>query len=401
VTEVQLPPAVVLGGSYNSVSVTRALGRQGIPVHALGDGAGGSLVQHSKYLARYRSVTSSSTATDEWLEWLQTGPRGAVLLPCSDGALEFMAKHRQELVDLGYHPAAGADDVTLAMLDKERTYELARSVGVPAPRTASVTTMEELREAAAGMDFPCALKPRHSHLFARAFDAKALIAEDAAELEVAFRATNEHGLEMIVTEIIPGDDSRYCSYYSYLDDDGTPLFHFTKRKPRQNPPGFGLGTYHLTEWVPDAAELGLRFFTGIGLRGIGNVEFKRDIRDGQLKIIECNPRFTAADKLVQRAGIDMATMSYRRALGLQAQAPTSFRSGLRQWHPMEDLYAYRAYRAQGKLGTLAWLSTLVRPVGLPMFDLGDLQPSLVYGRAFARRIIRSTGRRLRAQLLRR
>ncbi|MGY1625346.1 hypothetical protein ACI789_24330 [Geodermatophilus sp. SYSU D00965] len=393
-TDAPAAPAVILGGSYNSLSVARALGRQGIPVHALGDGAGGSLVSRSRYVSSYVHVTSSATAADEWMAWLRTGPRGAVVLPCSDGALEFLARHRAELVAMGYCPAAAADEVTLAMLDKERTYELARSVGVPAPRTAAVSSLEEVRKAAAGMDFPLALKPRHSHLFARAFGSKALIVEDESALEAAFRATDEHGLEMIVTEIIPGDDSRYCSYYSYLDDDGTPLFHFTKRKPRQNPPGFGLGTFHVTDWVPDAAELGLRFFTGIGLRGVGNVEFKRDSRDGQLKIIECNPRFTAADKLVQRAGVDMATISYRRALGLPVTAPTTFRRGVTQWHPVEDWYGFRAYRALGQLGTVAWLRSLARPLGLPMFDPRDPRPSAVYAGGFARRVLRFTLRRL-------
>ncbi|HYO36815.1 MAG TPA: hypothetical protein VER97_12115 [Geodermatophilus sp.] len=393
-SEAQQAPAVVLGGSYNSLSVARALGRQGIPVHALGDGAGGALVSHSRFLRSYVPVTSSATAAEEWMTWLRTAPRGAVILPCSDGALEFIARHRAELVAMGHCPAESADEVTLAMLDKERTYELARSVGVPAPRTAAVSTLEEVRKATAGMDFPMALKPRHSHLFARVFGTKALVVDDAAALEAAFRATEEHGLEMIVTEIIPGDDSRYCSYYSYLDDEGTPLFHFTKRKPRQNPPGFGLGTFHETDWVPDAAELGLRFFTGVGLRGVGNVEFKRDSRDGQLKIIECNPRFTAADKLVQRAGIDMATISYRRALGLPVTAPDSFRRGVTQWHPMEDWDAFRAYRALGQLSTASWLRSVARPQGLPMFDRGDLRPSVVYAAGFARRALRFTRHRL-------
>ena len=317
-----------------------------------------------------------------------------MLLPCSDGALQFLAEHRAELRALGYCPAAGADDVTLAMLDKEKTYEMARAVGVPAPRTASVSTLDELRDIAGSMDYPCALKPRHSHLFARAFDSKALVVDDAEALEAAFLATAEHDLEMIVTEIIPGDDSRYCSYYSYIDDDGSPLFHFTKRKPRQNPPGFGLGTYHVTEWVPDAAELGLQFFTGIGLRGVGNVEFKRDSRDGQLKIIECNPRFTAADKLVQRAGVDMATLSYRRALGLPVSPPSTFRRGVRQWHPVEDFQAFRAYRAAGQLTTASWLASVARPMLLPMLDLRDPSPSVVYAGAFTRRVLRFGRRRL-------
>lgn len=388
------PPAVVLGGSYNSLSVTRTLGRQGIPVFALGDGAGGSLVRNSRYLRDYVDVHSSATAAEEWAAWLDTAAAGAVLLPCSDTALEFLAEHREDLRRQGHFPAAGADDVTLAMLDKERTYALARSVGVPAPRTAAPTSLEELREAAGRMSYPCALKPRHSHLFGRFYDCKALIAEDAAALESAFLLTSAQGLEMLVTEIVPGHDSEYCSYYSYLDADGTPLFHFTKRKLRQNPPGFGLGTYHVSDWVPEAADLGLRFFTAIGLRGVGNVEFKRDSRDGKLKIIECNPRFTAADKLVQRAGVDMATISYRRALGLPVRPPSGFRTGVRQWHPLEDVRAYRAYRSLGELDTATWVSSLAHPLCLPLFDVRDPGPSADYASAFRRRALRYARRRL-------
>ena len=48
---------------------------------------------------------------------------------------------------------------------------------------------------------------------------------------------------------------------------------------------------------------------------MGNVEFKRDTRDGRLKLIECNHRFTAANELVRRAGIDLARIAYDRACG--------------------------------------------------------------------------------------
>ena len=130
----------------------------------------------------------------------------------------------------------------------------------------------------------------------------------ATELEAAFERIIPTGLAVIVTEIIAGPGGErleYCSYYSYLDADGEPLFHFTKRKPREYPLVFGGGTYHVSGWDPEVAEAGLRFFQGVGLRGIGNVEFKRDGRDGRLKLIECNPRVTAADRLVQRAGLDL------------------------------------------------------------------------------------------------
>lgn len=391
----QGPAAVVLGGSSNSLSVARSLGKQGIAVHGLGDGGGGQALSHSRYVRTYLAPPASGSVTDEWDRWLKQGPDGAVLLPCSDIALEYLANNRARLAGDGYLLPESKDDVTLAMLDKSRTYALARSIGVPAPLTAEVESEAALREVIGDFAFPCALKPRHSHLFAKVFGQKALVTQDRDELIAAFRAVNAEGLSMIVTEIIPGGDDRYCSYYSYITPDGEPLFHFTKRKPRQNPPGFGLGTYHVSAWLPDVAEMGLRFFEGVGLTGIGNVEFKRDPRDGSLKLIECNPRFTGADKLVVNAGVDMATICYRRALSLPVSGPETFRSGVRQWHPYEDVLAFVAYRDSGQLSTRQWLRSLLHRQHLPVFDAADPMPTVVYDIAFLRQRVRGSFRRLR------
>ena len=53
----------------------------------------------------------------------------------------------------------------------------------------------------------------------------------------------------------------------------------------------GPGCHHITDWIPELREPALRLFRQAGLRGLANVEFKRDDRDGQLKLIECNARF--------------------------------------------------------------------------------------------------------------
>src|SRR6185437_4458297 len=123
------------------------------------------------------------------------------------------------------------------------------------------------------------------------------------------------GLDVMVVEMVPGPDSRLCSYYTYLDESGTPLFHFTKRVIRRSPPVFGGGSYHITDWLPEVKELGLRFFQAVGLRGLGNVEFKRDERDGRLKLIECNARFTEANCLVMASSLDLPLLVYNRLVG--------------------------------------------------------------------------------------
>ncbi len=67
----------------------------------------------------------------------------------------------------------------------------------------------------------------------------------------------------------------------------------------------GLATCHAADHVPDVNNLALRLFNEVGLVGLANAEFKLESRDDQLKLIECNARFTAAKGLVARAGIDL------------------------------------------------------------------------------------------------
>ena len=63
---------------------------------------------------------------------------------------------------------------------------------------------------------------------------------------------------MLVTEIIPGPEDSYHSFYGYLDERGESLIHVTKQKFRQYPPLFGLATYHVMSREPEVMELGLR-----------------------------------------------------------------------------------------------------------------------------------------------
>jgi predicted ATP-grasp superfamily ATP-dependent carboligase len=386
-----LPPAVLLGGENIAVSAARSLSAEGAHVYALGDPT--DPVRASRHCHEFVNVGAKKGVADRYMEWLSTeGPHAGAVLPCDDDSLEMIARNRAQLVEWGYSPIEANDETLLAMLDKDRTYELSRKAGVPTPRTATVRTREEAERAAADFMYPCALKPLSSHEFAKHFGIlkKVLLADNRDELLAAFDETLEHGIEMLVTEIIPGDDDQYFSYYSYLDDRGEPLYHFCKRKLRQWPVHFGLTTYHETIWDARVAELGLKFFQGVGLRGVGNVEFKRDPRDGEYKIIECNHRFTAASDLVRHSGIDMPLLAYRRALGLPYEPVRGYRLGVRMWHPIEDVRALRGYQAEGSLSVGAWLRSLWHRQHFPLLSLDDPGPSAaslsVKGRRLARKL---------------
>lgn len=369
------PPALLLGGGVVALSVARGLSEAGIAV--IGLGHRDDPLRYSRCRTTFVDTGSGEAVQERWLEWLDQGPRSGVVLPCCDDGLELVARNRNRLVELGYSPVEANDDVVLAMLDKARTADLASAAGIDLPRTAVVERGHPLADELEGFAFPCALKPRESHRFARHFGmhTKLLIVDSREEMEREL-ARLPDDLEMIATEIVPGPD-QFCSYYSYIDERGEPLFHYTKQKLRQFPIRFGLGTYHRSDWNPEVAEMGLRFFHGIGLRGLGCVEFKRDERDGRLKLIECNHRFTAADALQRACGLNLGLLAYERALGRPGDPPGEYRRGVGLWFPVEDMRAFLAYRRRGELSLLAWLRGLAGPLRFPEGSMRDPFPSFV------------------------
>jgi predicted ATP-grasp superfamily ATP-dependent carboligase len=352
----------------------------------LGDGAT-SLVGPSRH-ATLVDLGGGDGVQGRWLEWLETGPAGAVVLPVSDDGLELVAHNRARLEEMGYILIEANDEVLLAMLDKGRTYELAERAGIAFPPSLVVRSASDAAAVAERIGFPCALKPLHSHRFTRHFDDKLLTVEDGGELAELVQLTSELGLEMLATALIPGGDERHVSYYTYIDSDGEPLFGLTKLKLRQYPIHFGIGTYHLTDWAPEVAEEGLRFCQGIGLRGIAHVEFKRDPRDEGLKLIECNHRFTGVNEILRRAGIDLGVLTYDRLLGRPVTRMPKYRSGVRLWSPIEDLKAIRDYNRDAEMSYGRWLSSLLHRKYHYYFDWRDPMPTLSsFERKFGRRVL--------------
>lgn len=390
-----LPPAIVLGGSYNAVSVARSLSRLGVEVSAIGNGT--SSIRYSRHCASFEDLGTGSGVQERWMEWLTRTRSGAVLLPCDDDALELIARNRSRLLALGYRPFEADDEVLLAMLDKDETYRLARRIGVASPLTAAVRTETDLQDLQ-DLRFPCALKPIHSHVFAHKFgrSLKAFTVNSRGELDALLAELLELGIEMLVTEIVPGAEDQFGGYYAYMED-GEPLFELTKRKLRQYPPVFGMGCYHVTTHDAEVAEVGLRFLRGVGARGLANVEVKRDERDGELKLIECNHRFTAINELLRLAGVDVAAYTYSRLAGVPVDPPGEYRDGVRLWYPFQDSRAALAMMRSGTLSLGQWMRSIGHRQHMPLFEISDPLPTLGLGQArLRRRVARAVRGRARA-----
>lgn len=369
------PIAILLGGLANTTSTARALGRQGIPVAVLARSR--CAAHHSRYVQSF-PIPEEETAIDFWQERLLDRPgfpEGSVVFACEDAALQFTAQNHQKLSQR-YLLDIIKPEHQLQLLDKEKTLALARQAGVAAPQSWRVRSWSDIEDLLGEIIYPVLIKPIHTHLFQRRFGRKVFLADDQRSLFHGSRRALDAGIDFMVCEFVPGPDTQLSSYYAYFDRQGKPVYELTKRTMRRSPPNFGVGSYHMTEWLPETAKAGYRFLSSLGFRGIANIEFKTDPRTGELKIIECNTRFTGAQELLIRSGLNIPLIAYQYLTENKRPADTGFAEFVTLWLPFEDVDAFRDLFARRQISPWIWLRSICRNHGFVYFARDDLKPFL-------------------------
>ncbi len=372
-------PVLLLGGKENALSVTRHLGRLGVRIAVSGPESCWAL--WSRYCAEAIPVPKGRKQQDFWAELLLGNSgrfNGHIVLAMSDDAIEFLNVNRSRLQ--ARYILDEADQVLQrAFLDKIATLEIAREAGVDTPNFWKVENEDQLESIVSEVKFPVMVKPVQSHNFIKAFKVKLFIVENSIEeLKAQVRRAWERNIAVFVVEMIPGPDSQLSSYYTYRTREGRRLFDFTKSVIRRWPVNRGNACYHKTGWLPETAAAGIRFFDRAGLKGLGNIEFKRDARDGKLKVIEVNARFTAAQELVRRAGFPIDLLIYCHLTKQPLPEIRPVKQELRLWYPVRDFLGFVELWRKGELSFWGWLRSVatVAPV-LPLVSLADPLP--IYG----------------------
>jgi D-aspartate ligase len=373
----KLPPAILFGGFFQAFQVVESLASRSIPVYVLNDRW--AEARYSRYARAIRlpeNVPYPQAATDFLTCEASDYLAGSVLLAAGDQELEIVGANREKLakkfrLDLS-NPVAQQ-----IMLNKLQSYKAAKEVGVPTPQFWEVQNEEDVHRLREEFVYPMIVKPKLSHIFQKTFKCKFFEADNFQQLLEQYRTTERAGIEAVLLEKIPGPDSKLCSYYTYMDEEGNPLFDFTKRIIRRYPVNMGIASYHITDRVEGVRELSLKLLRHVGLQGLANAEFKYDERDGKLKFIECNARFTAANMLLTRSGFDLGSFVYNRIVGIPQPPLTTFRTGMRLWDPLRDFRAFLELRERGELTLIEWLASIMHRTSISYFSWRDPLPCLI------------------------
>ena len=367
--------ALVLGSDYKALGVVRSLGRHGIEVWVLRDDH--LLAGSSRYCQRVLPWPNASEAerVDYLLDLCRTFDlAGWALFPTDDEMAAFLARNRDALAER-YRVTVPPWDVLRWAYDKRLTYRLAADVGVAHPRTHYPRGRTDL-EFSGG--YPAILKPAIRAEMNAFTISKAWRAEDAASLAAQYdEACALIDPELIMLqEVIPGGGD--CQFsFAALCRDGEPLASVTAQRMRQWPTDFGrASTFVETVEAPDVEASARRLLGSLRFDGIVEIEFKRDPRDGQLKLLDMNPRVWGWHTLGARAGVDFSYLLWRTMYG----APVSEvrgRTGVRWVRALTDLPTSLKEIRAGRLSASTYVSSLRGPIEFSVLALDDIVPALV------------------------
>jgi D-aspartate ligase len=304
--------AIVVSGATHGLGVVRSLGRRGVPVTVVSYDRR-DIAPSSRYVREVIAAPHPDKDEAQFVKvLLETAHRcpGSVLIPASDAALGTVARHKTSLEDAGLIVASDDAEVTETLLNKATTFALARSAGVPSPATFAVSGEEDVRRFCASAEFPAVLKPELSHIYRELVGVKWSRVDSAEEALRAYAVARSHSLEVVLQELIPGDEQCGAVYNSYFWN-GEPLVEFTSRKVRNSPPDTGSPSVVVSEWMPEVAEQGRRLLRAAKFSGYSCTEFKRDPRDGEYKVMEVNARHNLSSLLATRCGVNFPWLQYQ------------------------------------------------------------------------------------------
>jgi predicted ATP-grasp superfamily ATP-dependent carboligase len=322
--------AIVVDVAWVSgLAAIRSLGRAGVPVLAL-DHRRSALGFRSRYA---KPVLCPDPQDEDGLVAFL-----AELGEELDGPLPVFATHDEPLNAIARHAAELGDrfrypfppwNVLSRIQSKRGQLEAAEGAGIAVPRTVAPASAAEARSAGEELGYPVLVKPSSTEGFKRRFKRQAFRCETGADVENAYAEAEEY--EPLVQELIPGGDDGLFTLGSYLAADGEALGLFCGRKLRQTPPG-GIGTCRVGEavWDQEVVDQGLRLLHALGHTGLSQVEFKRDARDGTLRLMEVNPRLWQWHGLAAACGVDLPRIAYDDLTG-QRPEPVSMNGGRRRW----------------------------------------------------------------------
>lgn len=307
-------PVLILNCKLGGLAIMRSLGSLGVSVFGVDDNQRSSELS-SRYCQMKFIKTFNENKPLEYLDYvLGIGKKlgtGALLIPTSDELSVFVAEHARELSEYFIFPQ-NEPLLIKTLISKEGMYELARKHGLPTAHTVFPLSLEDVVSYAEHATFPVMLKGIHGNRLQIRTGQKMMIVHSSEELIENYKLLEDPDFSnLMIQEYIPGGDDQIYIFNGYFNEESKCLAAFTGHKIRQYPIHVGCASLGVCKWNKTVADITIDFMQAIGYKGILDIGYRFDPRDGSYKVLDINPRVGQAFRLfLSENGMDVVRTLY-------------------------------------------------------------------------------------------
>jgi predicted ATP-grasp superfamily ATP-dependent carboligase len=299
------------GEDRHSLAIVRSLGRQGMDITSLAHDPN-AITFLSRYVAKRITSPLSQNAReygDFLLNEVRTGGYD-VLVVCTEPVINILHSRHAEFEPYVKFALPPSDSLAITK-DKIETLKLGESIGIPLPRTVFPESVEDALARSREFELPFIIKGSRGSGAANVRVVRSRERIEPMYLEVVenLRNINVHTMPML-QEFVEGTGFGFSTIYS----KGKKVTHFMHERLLQYPSAAGQAVAARQVFDERLDEIGTKMFDALKWHSVGMAEFRKDIRDGEYKLMEINPRFWGSVDLPIRLGIDFADYYYRLAL---------------------------------------------------------------------------------------
>jgi predicted ATP-grasp superfamily ATP-dependent carboligase len=335
---------------HGGVGAIRSLGRLGVPVFAITEDrwtpAAVSRHLRDRFVWPTTGLEEPAWLVERLLDIGRRIGRPTVLIPTDEEAAVLIAEHAADLSDAFLFPRI-EPTLPRRLASKRGLHDLCLQYDIPTPRAAFPANLYEVDKFAAEARFPVVAKNLEAFERYRAPVVSSTTRfNDATELHALARTWGEE-FSVILQDYLPREDAEDWIVHSYCDASSTCLVQFTGVKVRSWPPHAGITTCAYAVPNPELMEMTARFVRSVGFRGVIDLDWRYDRRDGQYKLLDFNPRMGAQFRLFEtEAGVDVVRALHLDLTGREVP-PSNQVNGRRFLVENLDLPAMLAYRRSG------------------------------------------------------
>jgi len=392
---------IVLGLYFPGIDIIKDLEKRGIPCIGIDsfDGAPGLFLRKARTYVCPDPVISEKAWLDFLLQFkVNDGPKPVLMITTDKFILPLL--NNDSLLSEHFLFNRSENFATERLMNKKTLIEAAYQSGIAVAKTVYFSEEPGFAKAVQSIQFPCLIRPAYSKKWG--YEPLKSIVGDSKLIKVDSETELKHWLDLVtpldrdlmVQELIPGPDLNLFYLVVYLSKDQRCLGYFCGQKLRITPIHFGSASYMKTVGSEPVLADALRLLNANNYWGPAGVEFKKDERTGEYKIVEINTRFGLWDVMGSKLGVDLFYQGYLDLTGQNPVALFPDNKNYRWISVTRDFATFLEYRQENLITTWEWIRSLFGNVHYA--DIYLTEPKLM-NNLYIRKIIRKLKKSLKGK----